>query len=42
MREWDPPSKIKTPYSNADPAIEAFGPKPIYNDESKVSKLSLV
>lgn len=36
-REWDPPTKVKTPYQNADPMIEAFSPKPIYNDESKVS-----
>lgn len=38
-RVFDPPTKIKTPYSNADPKIEAFSPKPIYNDESKVIKL---
>lgn len=35
-RVWDPPTKIKTPYFNADPKIEAFAPKPIYNDASKV------
>lgn len=37
-RVWDPPTKIKTPYFNADPKIEAFAPKPIYNDESKVTE----
>ncbi|XP_013185888.2 small ribosomal subunit protein mS39 [Amyelois transitella] len=37
-REWDPPGKMKTPYFNADPKIEAFAPKPIYNDESKVTE----
>lgn len=36
MREWDPASKKKTPYFNADPKIDAFAPKPIYNDTSKV------
>lgn len=35
-RIWDPPLRKKTPYYNADPKIEAFSPKPIYNDESKV------
>ena len=35
-REWDPPMKMKTPYFNADPKIDIFAPKPIYNDESKV------
>lgn len=38
-REWDPPSKLKTPYYNADPIIDAFEPKPIYNEESKVSEI---
>ncbi|XP_013174951.1 PREDICTED: protein PTCD3 homolog, mitochondrial [Papilio xuthus] len=38
MREWDPPGKKKTPYLNADPHIDAFAPKPIYNDESKVTE----
>ncbi|CAK1578571.1 unnamed protein product [Parnassius mnemosyne] len=37
-REWDPPGKKKTPYLNADPYIEAFAPRPIYNDESKVTE----
>ncbi|XP_032512042.2 small ribosomal subunit protein mS39 [Danaus plexippus] len=41
-REWDPPMKMKTPYFNADPHIEAFAPKPIYNDESKVTEEDLV
>ncbi|XP_023938171.2 protein PTCD3 homolog, mitochondrial [Bicyclus anynana] len=41
MREWDPPMKMKTPYFNADPQIEAFAPKPIYNDESKVTEEDL-
>lgn len=36
-RQWDPPEKKKTPYYNADPFIDAFTPKPIYNDESKVN-----
>ncbi|XP_053600276.1 small ribosomal subunit protein mS39 [Plodia interpunctella] len=40
-REWDPPGKMKTPYFNADPRIEAFAPKPIYNDESKVTEEDL-
>lgn len=40
-REWDPPSKIKTPYFNADPHIDAFIPKPIYTDESKVTEEDL-
>ncbi|KAJ8727118.1 hypothetical protein PYW08_015515 [Mythimna loreyi] len=40
-REWDPPSKNKTPYFNADPIIEAFAPKPIYNDASKVTEEDL-
>ncbi|VVC91677.1 unnamed protein product [Leptidea sinapis] len=34
-RQWDPPMKMTTPYFNADPRIDAFAPKPIYNDESK-------
>ncbi|XP_034825130.1 small ribosomal subunit protein mS39 [Maniola hyperantus] len=42
MREWDPPMKMKTPYFNADPQIEAFAPKPIYNDESKVTEEDLI
>ncbi|CAH2062952.1 unnamed protein product, partial [Iphiclides podalirius] len=37
-REWDPPGKQKTPHFNADPHIDAFAPKPIYNDESKVTE----
>ncbi|XP_049865455.1 protein PTCD3 homolog, mitochondrial [Pectinophora gossypiella] len=41
MREWDPPGKMKTPYINAAPEIEAFSPKPIYNDESKVTEEDL-
>nr|XP_049696838.1 protein PTCD3 homolog, mitochondrial [Helicoverpa armigera] len=40
-REWDPPTKMKTPYFNADPKIEAFSPKPIYNDASKVTEEDL-
>ncbi|CAH0628727.1 unnamed protein product [Chrysodeixis includens] len=40
-REWDPPNKAKTPYFNADPHIKAFEPKPIYNDESKVTESDL-
>ncbi|XP_075972245.1 small ribosomal subunit protein mS39 [Anticarsia gemmatalis] len=40
-REWDPPTKMKTPYFNADPHIPAFGPKPIYTDESKVTEEDL-
>lgn len=40
-RVWDPPMKMKTPYFNADPQIEAFAPKPIYNDESKVTEEDL-
>ncbi|KAL0839744.1 hypothetical protein ABMA28_016385 [Loxostege sticticalis] len=40
-REWDPPSKLKTPYYNADPIIDAFEPKPIYNEESKVTEEDL-
>ncbi|KAJ8725153.1 hypothetical protein PYW07_016111 [Mythimna separata] len=40
-REWDPPTKNKTPYFNADPRIEAFAPKPIYNDASKVTEQDL-
>ncbi|CAH0721551.1 unnamed protein product, partial [Brenthis ino] len=40
-REWDPPMKMKTPYFNADPQIEIFAPKPIYNDESKVTEEDL-
>ncbi|XP_072941693.1 small ribosomal subunit protein mS39 [Epargyreus clarus] len=41
-REWDPPTKIKTPYFNADPRIDAFAPKPIYNDETKVTEQDLI
>ncbi|XP_068627800.1 small ribosomal subunit protein mS39 [Battus philenor] len=37
-REWDPPGKKKTPHFNADPRIDALAPKPIYNDESKVTE----
>ncbi|XP_050672303.1 protein PTCD3 homolog, mitochondrial [Leptidea sinapis] len=37
-RQWDPPIKMTTPYFNADPRIDAFAPKPIYNDESKVTE----
>ncbi|KAM3968051.1 small ribosomal subunit protein mS39 [Aphomia sociella] len=40
-REWDPPTKKKTPYFNADPHIDAFAPRPIYNDESKVTEEDL-
>ncbi|CAB3235945.1 unnamed protein product [Arctia plantaginis] len=40
-REWDPPTKMKTPYFNADPQIEAFAPRPIYNDESQVTEEDL-
>ncbi|XP_028163775.1 protein PTCD3 homolog, mitochondrial [Ostrinia furnacalis] len=40
-REWDPPTKLKTPYYNADPIIDAFAPRPIYNDESKVTEEDL-
>ncbi|CAG9792120.1 unnamed protein product [Diatraea saccharalis] len=40
-REWDPPGKMKTPYFNADPIIDAFAPRPIYNDESKVTEEDL-
>ncbi|XP_026765066.2 protein PTCD3 homolog, mitochondrial [Galleria mellonella] len=40
-REWDPPGKMKTPYFNADPHIDAFAPKPLYNDESKVTEEDL-
>lgn len=36
-RVWDPPLKIVTPHFNADPKIPAYAPKPIYNDESKVT-----
>lgn len=36
-RVWDPPGKKKTPYHNAEPFIGAFTPRPIYNDESKVT-----
>ncbi|XP_028038026.1 protein PTCD3 homolog, mitochondrial [Bombyx mandarina] len=41
-RIWDPPLRKKTPYYNADPKIEAFSPKPIYNDESKVTEEDLI
>ncbi|CAG4941282.1 unnamed protein product [Colias eurytheme] len=41
-REWDPPLKMKTPYVNADPEIEAYAPRPIYNDESKVTEEDLL
>ncbi|CAK1551948.1 unnamed protein product [Leptosia nina] len=41
-REWDPPMKMKTPYHNADPPIDAFNPRPIYNDESKVTEEDLL
>ncbi|CAF4854866.1 unnamed protein product [Pieris macdunnoughi] len=41
-REWDPPMKMKTPYFNADPHIDAFTPRPIYNDESKVTEEDLL
>ncbi|XP_026327030.1 protein PTCD3 homolog, mitochondrial [Hyposmocoma kahamanoa] len=37
-RIWDPPLRMKTPYFNADPHIAAFTPRPIYNDESKVTE----
>ncbi|CAH0397568.1 unnamed protein product [Chilo suppressalis] len=40
-REWDPPGKTKTPYFNADPKIDAFTPRPIYNDESTVTEEDL-
>ncbi|KAJ0179470.1 hypothetical protein K1T71_005182 [Dendrolimus kikuchii] len=40
-REWDPPGKMKTPYFNADPQIDAFAPRPIYNDETKVTEEDL-
>ncbi|XP_061706379.1 small ribosomal subunit protein mS39-like isoform X2 [Cydia pomonella] len=40
-RQWDPPGKMTTPYFNADPRIEAFSPKPIYTDESKVTEEDL-
>lgn len=36
-RVWDPPTRKITPHVNAEPAIDAYTPKPIYNDESKVN-----
>ncbi|XP_041973357.1 protein PTCD3 homolog, mitochondrial-like [Aricia agestis] len=40
-REWDPPMKMKTEYYNADPQIDMYAPRPIYNDESKVTEEDL-
>ncbi|KAI5641169.1 pentacotripeptide-repeat region of PRORP domain-containing protein [Phthorimaea operculella] len=41
QRTWDPPMKMKTPYLNAEPFIDAYSPKPIYNDETKVTEADL-
>lgn len=38
-REWDPPGKKKTPILNSDPFIQAYKPRPIFNDATKVSYL---
>ncbi|KAG6450726.1 protein PTCD3 homolog, mitochondrial [Manduca sexta] len=42
MRQWDPPGKKKTPHFNADPHIDAYAPRPIYNDESQVTEEDLI
>lgn len=37
QREFDSPLRIKYPYKNADPVIEAFLPTMVYNENSEVT-----